>query len=268
MWKGKIMMKRIFILFLAFIMFFSLPSCEPNGTFDRNKQDVALSILCNGVPYFYYMSAYDAERFDKVKVLEKDAYGRILFEYICTSQYHWQSMTVLLICQKTDEQKAFYYEDYCYLLALCDDHDTAAVFSDEDVAALKEKNDWDQPMNPNKMSSTWLKIIPSNSVNTAKIDLVYRDYLDVEEEIYVYYEDLEGNVDGIQTIIARVYYGDAVSTERYAYSHLICWYSQGNQGKGEILACEEYEETLDCQEVIHSFKEKTKNLRDAVNEHN
>ena len=73
-------------------------------------------------------------------VLDTDSEGRILFEYTTYNQLVEGQTTVYVICQQHDSYSVFFYEDRCY------------TPNQEDVQQLKNENDWDTPLDYNKMS--------------------------------------------------------------------------------------------------------------------
>ena len=75
-----------------------------------------------------------------IEVLEEDGYGRKLFTFTGLD-----NNKAILICQKSDTSKSYYYEDKNYLQV-----NTFEI--DNDVLAdLKEKNDWNKPLKVNEM---------------------------------------------------------------------------------------------------------------------
>ena len=80
-----------------------------------------------------------------VKILEKDMYGRVMFIY------HEKDLVeayTLLISQKIDNDNVYYYEDINYITKL------SSNFTFEEIANLKELNDWGQPLNEKKLFKT------------------------------------------------------------------------------------------------------------------
>ena len=71
-------------------------------------------------------------------ILEKDSYGRILYEYTAENIITGQAQTALVICQKIDGDYVYFYEDYCYLLG---------DYTEEQIDYLKVRNDWGYALN-------------------------------------------------------------------------------------------------------------------------
>ena len=76
-------------------------------------------------------------------VIERDSYGRILFEYKTKSRITMQEEKAYVICQKYDSDYVYFYEDEGYSFA--NDYDN-------DIMNLKENNDWNKQFNEAKMS--------------------------------------------------------------------------------------------------------------------
>ena len=87
------------------------------------------------------MFCHDAAFVD-VQVKEQDEYGRVLFSYTTHSGITEQEQTAWVICQKHTSKYVYYYEDLNY------------TFSNEDeaIASLKQKNDWEKPLDEQKFS--------------------------------------------------------------------------------------------------------------------
>jgi hypothetical protein len=97
--------------------------------------------------------------------LEKDDYGRVLFSY-----QESNNTAHLLIMQKSENSRVYYYPEDCYLaLRLVDDdalsptHSVTLpilremlqnVLSEEDLTAFKTLNDWNAPLQEEKCTDT------------------------------------------------------------------------------------------------------------------
>lgn len=79
----------------------------------------------------------------QVAVLEEDNYGRIMFSYSAPNVTTQKAETVLVMCQKIDDEYVYFYEDICYT-SQYDNHDA--------IKMIKEQNDWNQPLDHSKMS--------------------------------------------------------------------------------------------------------------------
>ena len=86
-----------------------------------------------------YHSHFDAS----IKIVEEDKYGRTLFfydEFNATPPYY------LLIAQKTDATYAYYYPNFHFI-----SRDLDTSFAEQVIQELKDKNDWNKPLNKNEL---------------------------------------------------------------------------------------------------------------------
>lgn len=82
-------------------------------------------------------------------IIEEDSEGRILYEYTTESDITGHIESVLVVCQQIDSKYVYFYEDLCY------------QFLDSDQSAtedLKEKNDWNKPLDYSKMARREIKV--------------------------------------------------------------------------------------------------------------
>lgn len=85
----------------------------------------------------------------RVKIMEEDAFGRVLFSYYDDNSYYCgEDIIGYLICQKVDETYVYYYPDYNYILNEWNHLDIP--FSEEEIEDLKTKNDWGKEINEEK----------------------------------------------------------------------------------------------------------------------
>lgn len=77
------------------------------------------------------------------EIIEEDSYGRILYRFETINCLTEKEETVYVICQKTVSKYVYFYEDICYLFEENDN---------DDLMALKERNDWESELNTEKMS--------------------------------------------------------------------------------------------------------------------
>ena len=140
------------------------------------------------------------------EIIEEDSYGRILYSYTAYSVITDKKETAVLICQKLSSTDVYFYKDICYLLD---------EWSDEELLLLKEDNDWEKPLNPDKMSSastrTTLDGYISSSLGKLEFSKVQtacyealdiketsvRDFciIDTSEDAEIYWLVLSGNTD-------------------------------------------------------------------------
>lgn len=90
----------------------------------------------------------------KLEIVEQDNQGRLLFKilmgnsplyYNCFGEKN--TLVAFAICQHYDNDVVYYYEDDCWVI-----YSKAEEFSATDQRLLKERNDWDLPLNYDKMT--------------------------------------------------------------------------------------------------------------------
>lgn len=86
----------------------------------------------------------------RVKIIEEDAFGRVLFSYYDDKSYYCgEDIIGYLICQKVDETYVYYYPDYNYILN--EWNHINIPFSEEEIEDLKTRNDWGKEINEEKL---------------------------------------------------------------------------------------------------------------------
>lgn len=140
-WFREVMMKRRIGFLPALLSIVFLSGCLYDMRYSDLYQQVSSNVLCtNGV--------YDGQGIE-IDVLEEDSYGRQLFQYsmhvVATSQY--DRICVVAIRQKATLRDVYFYEDAGFLVA----EDFSAI-DRRAVAELKLRNDWEQPLQQEKMS--------------------------------------------------------------------------------------------------------------------
>jgi len=158
---------------------------------------------CNG--RFYYEGSYLAQQNiatnsllgvaggnweNGIAIVEEDEYGRSLFLYYdwsVTAADDYKGGTInphllgLLISQKSDKKYVHYYSDINFIikkidrtvggLSMDEYRDLwIEYFSDEEIAALKAKNDWGKPIDEDKCVKTKLRRKARNYTETLVSD--------------------------------------------------------------------------------------------------
>lgn len=85
-----------------------------------------------------------------LSILETDSFGRVLFSY----SEDRITATHLLIMQKSDGERAYYYPEDCFIFAESEGELTEIDLTSDAVALFKELNDWNLPLNEAKCDST------------------------------------------------------------------------------------------------------------------
>ena len=160
-------MKKIktwFCCFLTFIFALCLSGCSYR--YKGNHVDL-YTVACTNLLHIngsYYVNP-EVIQDPRIFELEKDEYGRVLFSYQeNTTTAH------LLIMQKSENNRVYYYPEDCYLsLRLADEDELSHlayvdlpmlremlqnVLSDEEWTAFKTLNDWNMPLQEEKCTST------------------------------------------------------------------------------------------------------------------
>ena len=120
-----------------------------------------ITLLLNGCTepiYFTYSKDYSGFNLHQIAVynvpggevpvslveeIEKDTYGRILFSYTVEDDFY--PISAYVICQKSDDDFVYYYEDYCVVAAK-----TFSGISENQLSDLKLQNDWEKPFSEEK----------------------------------------------------------------------------------------------------------------------
>lgn len=93
------------------------------------------------VPGTFYPDIKGTE--SSYEILETDKYGRIMFSYSAPNFITEQKETAIVICQKNTNDFVYFYEDICYEIVQNENMD---------FQNLKERNDWNRPLNSRKMT--------------------------------------------------------------------------------------------------------------------
>ena len=131
------MKKQSRIILLVFIIMVMLSSCSMNA---NTQLELA---LCGSyaVPGMFCADLKGGTA--QVSVLEEDDYGRIMFSYSAPNVTTQEKETVLVICQKIDDEYVYFYEDICY---------TFQYDNQDAITIIMAQNDWNQPSDHSKMS--------------------------------------------------------------------------------------------------------------------
>ena len=125
-------MKKALSVFLCIVCLL-LSSCSSNPEHFAMLSTASFAVPC------MFRSDMKGGRYE---VLEEDDYGRILFSVQDYCILSGDDETATVIMQKYDRRYVYFYEDICY---------TLDSFS-ETVDELKERNDWEKPLDEAKMS--------------------------------------------------------------------------------------------------------------------
>lgn len=137
-------------------------------------------------------------------IIEKDEYGRILFEFRHLSDISGESLHCLVICQINDygNECVYYYEDMNFLIY---------PYSTEELEHLKQINDWNKPLDYSKMSKREYRLTHNlhfsvdYPVERREAVEAIVDYFDIDRSFYSEYILLDalGNQQLAHIIITR-----------------------------------------------------------------
>ena len=103
--------------------------CAIPGTYTENAEDITCDLI------------------------ETDEYGRRLLHYGAYSVITKSYVEALVICQKSESNTVFFYEDICYLpIENLSDAEVTSKVGDEELAAFKTQNDWSSPLKEERFS--------------------------------------------------------------------------------------------------------------------
>lgn len=237
-------MKKIWISILLLILLLS--GCYQKGTVRDTNLFEPYYIAHANVPY---ADKLNDSQFDRVSELAKDQYGRRYFSYQTYSTILQADIEIHIISQGVMGDNVFYYPDNCYMIRLEKD----AVFSDEEIAAFKERNDWNFSLQEDKMCSA-----PRNN----RTDIVYEEtlhaavlkYLDLDSSYGVVTNGLEHNdTKNQQIFVVCVFSLDKDGKKSGENEFYLIVYK--NDSSDPIQDCLPMEYSLNCQEAIRDFRE-------------
>jgi len=128
--------KLLPILLVPLVLLCSLILSPFLFSYSPDKVMVA-TMSCYAVPYGYES---DPHQF-RSKIIEEDAYGRVLFSLVPGGH-------VLCISQKTTDTHVYYYDNICYGHI---EHFLEYEQEQDTIQKLKELNDWDRPLDESRM---------------------------------------------------------------------------------------------------------------------
>ena len=133
-------MRRLKMLFIGSFLIITLilNGCEPKY-FIYSKDYTGFNLHQVAV----YNVPGGETRVSLVEEIEKDSYGRILFTYTVEDDFY--PISAYVICQKTDEEFVYYYEDRCVLASK-----KFSSIQDNELSNLKLQNDWEKPFSKEK----------------------------------------------------------------------------------------------------------------------
>lgn len=143
-------MKRICSILLGVILIFSFSGCKEDKYSGQYPE--LYTVAVNSLLWNKGISTETDKLCDPtITVMEKDDYGRILFEYTEKSFTQDIAFSSLLIMQAKNEQFVYYYEDYnAYCKEKAPSNSATVVFNRQEIEELKTLNDWDKDIDLDK----------------------------------------------------------------------------------------------------------------------
>ncbi len=175
-------MKIFKITYLIMLIMLSLTSClsyKPGTVYQTGRSDLS-SIAQVSVPFI----EIDPE-WNKLEVIEEDSFGRVLYKFMSYSralgELNDDQIWTMLICQKSDKNYTYYYENYSFILSGGDDD-----FENAEIEKLKVWNDWNKDLDDSKMT----KVINDYSPY-GRLSLSYDEYDEISINIasYISFDD-------------------------------------------------------------------------------
>ena len=191
------------LLIIAIALLIVLASCTYNG-YSGNYSDL-YSVAINSVLWLNGHSwGADYECDPQIEVIEEDKYGRIMFTYY--EKYYSGagiSFSALIICQSSNEDKVFYYEDINYIVkeqVLYSQN--LENFNEEEIEQLKTVNDWNKEIDYDKcvvkeITKSKPKILHEKEIEDQIID----EFNVVNGEYSLFMDFLTNNLDNSKYII-------------------------------------------------------------------
>lgn len=236
-------MKKIIASVLTCILFLS--GCYPPGTPDATGMYAPHFIIGANVPFADSLHTY---QWDHVKLLEEDAYGRRYYAYTTSSLIVQSKILIHVICQaETEDSEYGYYQDLCYIVQEAD----GDSFSDAQIARLKAQNDWNRPIDKEKIGyvAYGAENATSQSEASALFKRILLEYLDLNSSLVVINNEMEQVAPNVQLSFVRIVTQDLkdLSTDRF-------FFVLHNTKPYSIIVCEEVGFSWDYQDVIRQLR--------------
>lgn len=170
-------MKRVFILTSVLIYCaVLLSSCVSSLPVN---QHIALTVLKAYVPTF----PVDDSRSERDKIIEEDDYGRVMLAYSSSYDIFYPANTVAIAIMQKYDKDNIYYDDLFYIISSDFTVDFVDVSSPE-IVSLKDQNDWNKPLDEEKMSSRKISLASDNTV-------VREDHEESNKEFEMFWDEVD-----------------------------------------------------------------------------
>ena len=240
--------KKQFLLVILSVMLFTLSACYYPGTVAETGLFAPYCILESDAPFADNLHTI---RWDQVKLLDQDSYGRQYFSYTTPSRSFNCELEIHVICQSaTEDQQYGYYEDYCYIVR----KETANPFTEEEISNFKIRNEWDLPLDPEKTSLTSRAECNDWIVGMQELSDNLVHYLGFENA-YVVVNGMERISESAQIFLAYVISEDIPEQEERG-AYLVLYQSNTSS---PILMCQKIDVVEDCQDIVSDFRRNALN---------
>lgn len=164
--------KLIIVFCCLFIVAIFVSGCD-RKTY-RGKYPDLYTVAINSVLWNAgHSMGSDFAQQSEIEILEKDAYGRILFTYFESAN----AKSNLIVSQGSQDGYAYYYEDYNFLTK--NNGRQKAEFTEEEKDYLKSINDWDKEVDFGKCVKKKIVKVKQNIPCDTKV---------IEERIIQYFD--------------------------------------------------------------------------------
>ena len=202
------MKKIIAFVSITVILVIGLSSCNFNDNINHSEGR-GLKV-CGGyaVPGTLHHDTKDLH----ATIIEEDKYGRTLFEFESWDYITKEVVSALVICQKThyenNNNQVYYYEDRCFIIA---------PYEESDIKSLKENNDWNNPLNYEKMTKKTYDTNKIGEFDAELFDFNYREFedlLDSNANSVINTSDIQYIGICCSSIGQRLYYVEEQDTQK------------------------------------------------------
>ena len=197
------MKKTLTILIIPVLFLNILTSCSYNGYSGGHLELYTVAI--NSVLWLNGHSwSADFECDPQIEIIDEDKQGRIMFTYY--EKYYSGSdisFSALIICQDSNENEVFYYEDINYIVKEQVIYSqNLEEFSDNEIEQLKLMNDWNKEINYDKCIKKEITKSKSNMPYEKEIKKQIADEFDLMNGQYSLFMDfLTSNLDNSKFVI-------------------------------------------------------------------
>ena len=191
-------MKKSYTFFCLLLLYFLLfTSCTSDELLKISNEHILLRAgVCYSVPGMYKSDL----RGESLEILERDEYGRTLISCVAENFITDKREKVLVVFQKNEKSKIYYYENINYIFN--DD-------SDANIDDLKQRNDWDKPLNLSNCSTREIRVSLDNHLVR---DSIFENFDDE-----TFYESLQKNYQISKDEIKNIFKCDSDGSNHELY---------------------------------------------------